>query len=62
VQIKMGNTDVVGAVASLRSEVSRNSSIPDRAKIFVSPRKRRDLLWGPPTLLFSGLRESTAVE
>ena len=59
-RIKMGKTDVVGAVASLRAGLSRNSSIPVKAKIFISPRKRRNLLWGPPTLSFSRFRESTA--
>jgi len=58
--IKMGNTDVFGAVASLRAGLSRDSSVPVRAMIFISPRKRRDLLWGPPTLLFNGFRESGA--
>jgi hypothetical protein len=62
VQIKMGNTGVVGAVVSLRAGLSRNSSIPVRAKIFISPQNRLDLLWGPPTLLFSGFQESTAGE
>jgi hypothetical protein len=62
VQMKMGNTDVVGAVVSLRAGLSKNGSIPVSAKICTSPQNRRYLPWGPATLLLGGFRKSTAGE